>query len=251
MSGSVEMNPLHGGNRKRPQDSITLFGGDEGGGRRGNITQDILDSMNVEQARSSNKDALNSIGGVIGLSSKLGVDLSRGLTQQQVLEMRSKFGDNVFPESPMKTFMELFFESFEDMIIQILIGAAIVSLVVGMIEHHETGWIEGAAILIAVLIVAVVTATNNYTKELQFRALEKSSQVDDRCSVMREGVISRINPSEIVVGDVIVLQAGDAIPADCVICDNSVVRANESALTGEAEDLKKCPDEVLYLLYID
>jgi hypothetical protein len=64
----------------------------------------------------------------------------------------------------------------------------------------------GTAILIAVFLVAIVTAGNNYTKELQFRALEKSSQRDERCSVVRDGVIERINPIDLVVGDIIILQ---------------------------------------------
>ena len=146
------------------------------------------------------------LGGLDVLASKLGVTIPKGLSVSQVLEMREKFGTNVFPESPMRSFLELFLDSFQDLILLILIAAAVVSLVVGMIEHHATGWIEGTAILIAVLIVATVTAGNNYTKELQFRALEKSSQIDERCSVMRGGVVERINPCDLVVGDLLVLQ---------------------------------------------
>jgi magnesium-transporting ATPase (P-type) len=59
---------------------------------------------------------------------------------------------------------------------------------------------------VAVFLVAIVTAGNNYTKELQFRALEKSSQRDERCSVLRDGSIERINPIDLVVGDIIILQ---------------------------------------------
>ena len=69
-----------------------------------------------------------------------------------------------------------FFESFNDPTLMILIGAAVVSLVIGIVEEGAAkGWIEGGAILIAVLLVASVTAGNDYTKELQFRELEKSS----------------------------------------------------------------------------
>ena len=122
-----------------------------------------------------------------------------------------KFGANIFPESPMATFFELFAETFEDVIIIILMIASVVSLAVGMWEDPRTGWIEGTAILIAVLLVAFVTAGNNYSKELQFRALEKSSQADEKVSVLRNGEIERINPSWIVVGDVLVLQVGSLL----------------------------------------
>lgn len=176
----------------------------------GDITQMDLDSLNIEQARASNRENLDGLGGVEILARKLRVDINRGLSHAQVLDMRNKFGTNEFPESPMSTFLELFLESFEDTIIIILMFAAIISLAIGMWEHPTTGWIEGTAILIAVLLVALVTSGNNYTKELQFRALEKSSQRDERCSVLRNGVIDRINPIDIVVGDILILQVTTA-----------------------------------------
>jgi P-type Ca2+ transporter type 2B len=112
-------------------------------------------------------------------------------------------------------------------------------LAIGIWEHGADGWIEGGAILIAVFLVALVSAGNDYTKELQFRSLEKSSQSDERCSVIRDSSIERINPADLVVGDMVLLQAGDMIPADCVVCDLNIIKANESALTGESDDLKK------------
>eukprot|EP01041_Mallomonas_annulata_P014625 gene14625-31118_t len=212
------------------------------------ITQRILNSINIEQARELNKTNLTELGGPDGLAEKLGVSLQRGLTVEKVLEMRDRFGTNEFPESPMRTFLELFADAFQDLIIIILMVAAIVSLAIGLWEHPKYGWIEGTAILMAVFIVAIVSAGNNYSKELQFRSLEKSSQRDERTSVLRDGDIERINPKDLVVGDVIVLQAGDSIPADSIVFDNSIVSSNESALTGEAEDLKKSRAKDCFLL---
>lgn len=188
------------------------------------------------------------MGGIDMLCQRLGLDVNIGLTTDQVYDKYLKFGANIFPESPMATFFELFAETFEDVIIIILMIASVVSLAVGMWEDPRTGWIEGTAILIAVLLVAFVTAGNNYSKELQFRALEKSSQADEKVSVLRNGEIERINPSWIVVGDVLVLQAGDSIPADAIIFTPGIVACNESALTGEADDLKKCREKDCFLL---
>lgn len=212
------------------------------------ITQRVLNSLNIEQARELNKTNLNELGGPEGLAEKLGISLTHGLTAEQVAEMREKFGTNDFPESPMRGFFELFFDAFQDLIIIILCVAAVVSLAVGVWEHPKYGWIEGTAILMAVLIVAFVSAGNNYSKELQFRSLEKSSMRDERTSVLRDGVIERLNPADLVVGDIIVLQAGDSIPADSIMFDNSVVSSNESALTGEAEDIKKSRNKDSFLL---
>ena len=82
----------------------------------------------------------------------------------------------------------------------------ILSIIIEREHGAESGWTEGAAILIAVFLVANVSAANDYTKELQVRALESTSQADERASVIRDGVIERINPSELVVGDIIILQ---------------------------------------------
>jgi magnesium-transporting ATPase (P-type) len=79
----------------------------------------------------------------------------------------------------------------------------------------------GTAILVAVLLVALVTSGNNYTKELQFRALEKSSQRDERCSVLRNGVIDRINPIDIVVGDILILQVPPLFTLTLSLSDSS------------------------------
>jgi P-type Ca2+ transporter type 2C len=80
-----------------------------------------------------------------------------------------------FESPPSKTWFALFFESFEDQTVIVLIVSAVVSLAVGLYESLSTGWIEGSAILVAVLIVAVVTATNNFMKEV--RSLSSLSEL--------------------------------------------------------------------------
>jgi P-type Ca2+ transporter type 2C len=213
------------------------------------VDQRTLDNINVPQGRPENRAFLDSnLGGVDGLVEKLNVSVANGLSKSGVEYMRTKFGTNAFPESPMVSFFELFFEAFKDTTLMILIAAALVSLVIGIVEHGAEGWVEGGAILIAVFLVAGVSAGNDYTKELQFRALEKSSQTDERCSVIREGNIERINPKDLVIGDIVLLQAGDMVPADAVICDHNVMMANESALTGESDDLKKTKGGDCFLL---
>ena len=160
---------------------------------------------------------------------------------------------------------------------------AAVSLVIGFLAHPDNGWIEGTAIFIAVFLVSNISAGNDYTKQLQFKALEQSSAKDERTSVLREGVIERINPKDLVVGDILVLQvsritsclfhsflnkhylahfclhtsyssffphnqAGDAIPADSIIFTQDFVLSNESSLTGEPDDLKKSVAKDCFLL---
>ena len=92
--------------------------------------------------------------------------------------------------------------------------------------------------MIAILIVATVTASNNYNKELQFRALEATSKEDERVFIKRGGELKFVNPEEIVVGDLIKLKAGDGIPADGVLVEGEGSRPR-ILLTGEPDDLPK------------
>ena len=170
------------------------------------VTQGLLDSLNVEQGRDENRAKLDSIGGVDHLCSLIGVNVHTGLTHAQVIAQRERFGDNTFPESPMASYLELLLASLSDTTLIILTAAAAVSLVIGFISHPEDGWIEGTAIFIAVFLVSNISAGNDYTKQLQFKALEASSAKDERTSVLREGTIDRINPKDLVVGDILVLQ---------------------------------------------
>lgn len=215
---------------------------------KGRITEAMLDKLNVAQSTSSNKDALDGMGGLGGLASLLGVDLKRGLTDAQAAELRTRFGANKFPSPPMTSWLELFVDALKDPIIVVLIFASIISLVVGLIEDPHDGWIEGTAIMIAILIVATVTASNNYNKELQFRALEATSKKDERVFIKRAGELKFVNPEEIVVGDLIKLKAGDGIPADGILVEGEGVKANESSLTGEPDDLAKHSSKDPFLL---
>ena len=170
------------------------------------ITQATLDSLNVEQSRLENRAHLDELGGVDALCRKLGVNPDVGLTNEQVVAMRAKFGSNEMPASPKKSYLELWLEAINDPTLLVLLAAAAVAFALGMYKHPDEGWIEGSAIFIACFLVSNITAANNYSKELQFRALEATSAQDQRIAVLRNGAKELINPSDIVVGDVLVLQ---------------------------------------------
>lgn len=214
----------------------------------GELTQSLLDSLNVEQAREDNRKHLDELGGIEILAKIIGVNPTTGWRHDEVQAMRQRFGTNAFPESPMDSYFTLLLRALSDGILLILIAASTVSLIIGVLTHPEDGWIEAVAIFIAIFLVSNITAGNDYSKQLQFRALEASSQNDERASVLRDGSIERINPKDIVVGDIVVLQAGDSIPADCILMDKSTVLSNESSLTGEPEDIKKTRDKDCFLL---
>jgi len=159
----------------------------------------------------------------------------------------------------------MFLESFEDETLKVLIGAAIFSLVIGLwsdfkkdynVDKHSfihindftsfvacftwisSGWIEGGAILLAVMVVAVVTASNNYNKEAQFRQLNAKKE-DIKVLVKRNNTFKNIQIAEVVVGDLVKLTTGDKIPADGIFVEGTDVKTSEASLTGETNDQPK------------
>lgn len=193
--------------------------------------------FNEDQDNSLNEAELNKLGGLNSLEKSLRTDFKNGLSgDEKDLEERKKlYGRNEFAEPEHQTWLQMFIESFEDATLIVLIVAAVVSFIVGIVEDPAKGWIEGAAILFAVLLVAVVTATNNFKKESQFRKLNAVKD-DIKVGVMRNGVATTVDVKQLVVGDILILNAGDRVPTDGVLVDGSDVSANESALTGESDD---------------
>ncbi|CAM9325456.1 unnamed protein product, partial [Hapterophycus canaliculatus] len=204
--------------------------------------------MNQDGLSETNIEELEKAGGTHKLAARLRTDVTQGLPDGDDLEERAtEFGRNWMPVPDPKTWIQLFIDSFDDTTLIILIVSAVVSLAVGFYSDPRNGWIEGTAILCAVLVVAVVTATNDYSKDEQFRAL---NAVKDDVNVVRAGEIREMSTRQLLVGDVVLLEAGDKIPADGVLTQGDDVSVNESSLTGEAEDVRKGSgdDEDVFLL---
>ncbi|XP_076344355.1 plasma membrane calcium-transporting ATPase 2-like isoform X3 [Tachypleus tridentatus] len=166
---------------------------------------------------------------------------------------RETFGANVIPPKPPKTFLQLVWEALQDVTLIILQVAAFISLGLAFYEppanledevaqdegEGEAGWIEGAAILVSVVIVVLVTAFNDYTKEQQFRSLQNRIEHEHKFAVIRGGEVHQIPVSEIVVGDICQVKYGDLLPADGIIIQSNDLKIDESSLTGESDHVKK------------
>ena len=209
--------------------------------------KDIVKRINEPQSLSLNLQNLEDIGGVYTLLELLGTDGDRGVDEESIPNRRQLFGSNILPSTPRKTFWQLFVDTFDDATLQILIVAAIVSLIIGIYDNPATGYVEGMAILAACLIVSVVTALNDYQKESQFRELSAANDEVD-VVVVRSGQFKSIPVGEIVVGDLVCLEAGDAIPCDGVLVNHDGLEVDESALTGEPEEINKDSEEDPFLL---
>ncbi|KAJ1074863.1 hypothetical protein K5549_019907, partial [Capra hircus] len=103
----------------------------------------------------------------------------------------------------------------------------------------EAGWIEGAAILFSVIIVVLVTAFNDWSKEKQFRGLQNRIEKEQKFSVIRNGHIIQLPVAEIVVGDIAQIKYGDLLPADGILIQGNDLKIDESSLMGESDHVKK------------
>ena len=131
--------------------------------------------------------------------------------------------------------------ALDDLMLKILIVSAVISIAISMVfeEDKALAWIEGAAILAAVAVVSLVTAWNDYQKESQFIALNKFSDSKNVIAVKRGGQEMEINIDDLKVGDLAQIQLGMQIPCDAILVSGASVAVDESAMTGESDELKK------------
>ncbi len=158
-----------------------------------------------------------------------------GLTNTQVEESRRKFGSNVIPDSEPTTFWDEFKETFSDPMIKILLAIAGLMIVMFFLGYAEI--YEPIGTIVAVLIVAFVSAKTGVASDTKYRELKDSTK-KDTCKVHRDGKLEVIEVDDVVVGDKVLLQSGDKIPADGILVDGKL-RVDNSALNGEAEECKK------------
>nr|XP_005906386.1 PREDICTED: plasma membrane calcium-transporting ATPase 1 isoform X5 [Bos mutus] len=218
-------------------------------------------------------DALRKIqesyGDVYGICARLKTSPNEGLSGNPVdIERREAvFGKNFIPPKKPKTFLQLVWEALQDVTLIILEIAAIVSLGLSFYQppegdnalcgdvsvgeeegEGETGWIEGAAILLSVVCVVLVTAFNDWSKEKQFRGLQSRIEQEQKFTVIRGGQVIQIPVADITVGDIAQVKYGDLLPADGILIQGNDLKIDESSLTGESDHVKKSLDKDPLLL---
>ncbi|MFC4804108.1 calcium-translocating P-type ATPase, PMCA-type [Filifactor villosus] len=159
----------------------------------------------------------------------------KGLSNKEVELSRQQHGSNAIPDSEPTTFWDEFKETFKDPMIRILLAIALLMIVMFFFGYAEI--YEPLGTIIAVIIVAIVSAKTGVASDTKYRELKDSTE-KDKCKAIREGVVTVIDVDDVVVGDKLLLQSGDKIPADGVLVGGSL-RVDNSALNGEAEECKK------------
>ena len=159
-------------------------------------------------------------------------------------------GRNTLPPKKATPLLRLIWNAYNDTVLIVLTIAAAISLALGLYEtfgaEHPPGsptpvdWVEGLAICIAIIIVVLVTALNDWQKEQAFARLNAKKEQRE-IKVTRSGKIAMISVYDVLAGDIIHLEPGDVIPVDGVFVDGSDVKCDESSATGESDAIRKTP----------
>ncbi|KAK0628879.1 hypothetical protein B0T17DRAFT_588865 [Bombardia bombarda] len=164
------------------------------------------------------------------------------------------YRDNRLPERKGKSLLQLMWITYNDKVLILLSIAAVVSLAIGIYQsvgiEHEPGqspveWVEGVAIIVAIVIVVAVGSLNDFQKERQFAKLNKKKQ-DRLVKVIRSGKTVELSVFDILVGDVLHLEPGDMIPVDGILIEGFNVKCDESQATGESDIIRKRPADEVY-----
>lgn len=163
---------------------------------------------------------------------ELSADFVNGLTDAQIQEKRDQFGENKLREKKKKTTFQRFLDQFKDVMILILIAAAVISFAIACAEGEVKEFFEPVLILVIVIINAIMGVMQESKAEKALDALKGMSAPHAR--VIRNGEEQVIEAVELVPGDIIRLEAGDFVPADARLLRSVSLKSEESALTGES-----------------
>lgn len=205
---------------------------------------------------------LQSVGGIEGLEHKLTTSTTRGLSTEASanpvhasLDARKEYyGSNKLPERKSKSFFQLILVALQDKVLILLCIVAAISLAIGLYETFgqpteydeegnakpKVGWVEGVAVIVAIAIVSIVGAGNDWQKERQFVKLNRKKE-DHHVTVIRDGITQNISVFDVQVGDLVTLEPGDILCTDGVLTSGYGIKADEAALTGESANVRKTP----------
>ena len=178
-------------------------------------------------------------GGTEYLLNQLKTDAHNGVSD--INHREDDFGSNKVFVEPVPPFCSYVLEALSDMMLRILIVAAIVSIVLGctLSDDPSTDWIDGVSIIVAVIVVTLVSSITNWKKETKFHELNEIQAEGTKYKVIRKGEPNDFISDDLLVGDLIMVNYGDIMPADLFLIEGNGIKMDESALTGESDAMKK------------
>ncbi|MGN0960970.1 MAG: calcium-translocating P-type ATPase, PMCA-type [Christensenellales bacterium] len=161
----------------------------------------------------------------------------QGLTSDEASARLQRYGKNALEEGKTKTWMQRFFAQMKDLMIIVLLVAALVSAVIAIIEAKYIDLIDAGIILLIVILNAVIGTIQESKADQAMKELTKMNK--PFAKVLRDGEVCKIKCEDIVIGDVVILEAGDVVPADIRLISSKSLKIQESTLTGESVPAEK------------
>ncbi|KAK1245896.1 hypothetical protein MKX07_004965 [Trichoderma sp. CBMAI-0711] len=169
----------------------------------------------------------------------------RGESHQQFIDRRRIFGANRLPRRRQKSFLKLMWIAFNDKLIILLTISACISLAIGLYQSltadEDTSnieWVDGVTVVAAIVVIVLASAATDWQKNHRFEKLNERQQQRE-VTVLRSGRIQQISIYDVMVGDVLHLEAGEVVPADGVLIQGSSLYIDESSITGETQLVRK------------
>src|SRR5690606_3019392 len=169
----------------------------------------------------------------------------RGLSKSEIPQLLKKHGENRLVAVNTNPWWKMAFHQFTDLMVIILIISAGIAVVSGLMQEDAEGLVDGLIILGIVLLNAAIGFFQEFKTEKTLEALKKL--ISPQAIVIRDGEKQLVNVEEIVPGDMVVLNAGDKIPADGVLVESSEIKADEAPLTGESVPVQKSKNDELFM----
>ena len=170
---------------------------------------------------------------------KIGSNEKTGLGKRDVKQRKQKYGLNKLEDKPQESLLVKFIKQFDDFMIIILIVASIISAGVSYIQG-ENDYVDSIIIIAIVILNALMGVIQEAKAEKAIESLKKMTP--PKAKVLRESVTTEINAEDLVPGDIIILEAGNYVPADCRLLETHNLKIEESSLTGETEPVEKNAD---------
>lgn len=166
-----------------------------------------------------------------------------GLNEEEISKSRTSFGENRLKEKKSKSFILRFFSQFLNLMVMILLVAACISLFCAIRNNDFSDYFESFVIFFIVILNALIGVFQEYKSEECLKSLKNSSKWV--CKVLRNNNYYEINIEELVVGDIVLLEAGDLVPADIRLIESSDLKCDESSLSGESIPVDKDAKKIL------
>ena len=201
--------------------------------------EDLVSYYTDENNKISLMENLDLLGGTKGIMDKLKTSLEDGIESRNF--RLEEFGSNQVFEEPPSPFLKFLKESLSELMIIILLSAAVIQIIIGLTinTNKKTGWLDGASVLFAVFVVVTVESFTNWQKEKKFYDLNKLKNTGTFFKTIRDKNIVDLKADDLLVGDIVLISMGEIMPADLLLIEGNGIKIDESSLTGESKPVSK------------